>query len=271
MSAAGGDVEINSPGRGDRADHQERRQHVPQPEQRRATARVVRLRQRRRRDRGARLHRQPEPLLRRSAPRHRRSDHARQAVVLHLLQLLQDRQDRLRHPAGDRHRPRHLPRGAGQADLQAVAGRHPDRALPVGLQVQAAARTVGDHADGIGARAGQPLLDRQGSVAARVVEPPVHRRALRVPRLRLADDAQRQCVRQPAAHRRRHQHQQRRRLGCVRQQAVPAAGAADLDLLPADTHGQPRPQVRRQLRGRHRANRDQRQLGADPLPRSSPA
>ncbi len=81
----------------------------------------------------------------------------------------------------------HLPRGAGQAHLQAVAGRHAAGALPVGLQVQAAARPVGDHAEGVGARAGQPVLDRQGAVAARVVEPPVHRRALRLPRLRLAD------------------------------------------------------------------------------------
>ena len=75
---------------------------------------------------------------------------------------------------------------------------------------------------GVGARAGQPVLDRQGAVAAGVVESAVHRRPLRLARLRLADDAQRALRRAAAAARHGHQRQQRRRLGRVRQQAVPA-------------------------------------------------
>ena len=88
-------------------------------------------------------------------------------------------------PRRHRHRPRRLRQLHDQGNLEGIAERHGHRLLPAGPQAEAEPRPVGDRVAGIGAAAGQRLVDVQGRASARVEQSPVHRRQGQPVRLRL--------------------------------------------------------------------------------------
>ena len=138
--------------------------------------------------RAPRVHRSAEHHLLGRPHRHRRADQARQGLVLRGLQPLQDRQGDLGDSARVQ-RPRRVRQLHRQGHGAPQSEGHADRLLPVGPQVQAAPRPVGLDRSGLDPRAGQPIVDVQRPVAARLVEPVLQRRESRAVRVRLADGA----------------------------------------------------------------------------------
>ena len=144
VSAAGGDVEMNSPGSAvvntiksggntfkmlNNLTYQQESLRGGQ-QQRRELSR-------------ARLHRPAEHQVLGRPHRHRRPDQDRQGLVLRRLQPLQDRQADLGRAAQHRHRPRRLRQLRDEGNLEGVAEGHGRRLLPVGPEAEAEPRPVG--------------------------------------------------------------------------------------------------------------------------------
>ena len=104
------------------------------------------------------------------------------------LQPLQDRQGDLGRAAAVQ-RPRRVRQLHRQGQRATESEGHAGRLLPVGPEVQAAPRPVGVDRPGFDPRAGQPLVDVQRPVAARLDQPLVQRSQGRPVRVRLADGA----------------------------------------------------------------------------------
>ena len=121
-----------------------------------------------------RVHGAAEHPLLGGAHRHRRADQARQGLVLCRLQPFQDRQGNLGRAAAVQ-RPRRVRQLHRQGQRTTESEGHAGRLLPVGPEVQAAPRPVGLNRARFDPRAGQPIVDVQRPVAARLDEPPVQR------------------------------------------------------------------------------------------------
>ena len=121
---------------------------------------------------------------------------------------------------------------------------------------------------GGGAAAGQRLLGLQGAALARLDQSPVHRRQGQPLRLRLPARRQGRLQGATASLRHRHELHERRRVERVRPGPAEAARHRAVDLLRAGRDGEPRPEGRLRVPARYRQVRHRRTLGADPVPRS---
>ena len=120
---------------------------------------------------------------------------------------------------------------------------------------------------GSGAAAGQRLLGVQGRAPARVDQPPVHRRQGQPVRLRFPARRERRLQDAAAAPRHRHQLHQRRGVERVRPRRGRSRPSRRRRPTTCRREGQPRPQGRLRVPARHRQVRDRRPFGPDPLPR----